>query len=167
MFRTVVELSAIVMLSSLSAHALCEGFYVQFPGLRHLYETEDSQQVSGQDEDNNSTPDDASGSSTDSLSEPELPPEENPELPSEEDSELPPVEDSKPELFLLDPERHYTLDNKEANDLFFLSGSYTIEDWLSPAMIRVDKPPTESVSYNEITVWDSYGEIAKTIKPFI
>lgn len=150
-FRAAIVISLIIMTSSFSAHALCEGWDLHFDGIRHLNETvEASQPIHEPDIDSDAEP------GKDGLEQPSLP--QKLETPSEEAT--------SPAAFLLEPGRLYTLSEKEMKDLFFLGGSYTITDWLSPEMYGADEPITPSVSY-EITDWNSPSKIAAEIKPFL
>lgn len=152
--RTVIVVAVIITGPSFLAHGLYEGVdvHIHFDGLGHIGEDAADQNAPDVDLGGDSAPDvGAADPAPPSLPEPEPPQEEEPE----------------PAPFLLEPDRPYKLTDEETNTLFFTSGSYTITDWLSPAMIEEDEPPAESVSYDKITDRDSPGKIAEMIKPFI
>lgn len=150
--RTVIVVAVVISFSSFSAHAVYEGWdlHLHFKGIGHF--TEDTTE-----QDPPSTGPSGDNTTGGSAAESSPPPSPEPEQPPEKDLE--------PKPFLLETNRYYVLTGQEANDLFFLSGSYTITDWLSPAIVKEDEQ-ADPVTY-EITDWKSYGAIAEAIKPFI
>jgi len=110
--RTVFLIVVFLISSSVTAHAVYEGF----PGIRSMIE----QKADGSTEANagDDTPEEAP---LDNIKE---------ESPSEQEPPEP-----EPAPFLSDPERYYTLTEAEENELFFLDGPYKIENWTDPYAI--------------------------------